>query len=126
MPSRLEARLQRLEQQRQGTATALAQGLSGLLASTQHSEAVPLAALTDAELDAKMTALAGARGLSLLLKEALEEECTRRQGAQGKESPACTEPSPTGGPGEHNRLKPAMPLGFPRVNATLCTPDYIA
>ena len=86
MLSRLEARLRRLEQQRQGTDTALAQGLSGLLAYARahHSEAVPIADLTDAELDAKITALAGTRGLSLLLREALEEERTRRQGAQGK------------------------------------------
>jgi hypothetical protein len=87
MPSRLEARLQRLEQQRQGTDTALAQGLSSLLtyARAHHMEAVPLADLTDAELDAKITALAGTRGLSLLLREALEEERIRRQGAQEKE-----------------------------------------
>ena len=90
MLSRLEARLQRLEQQRQWTDTALAQGLSGLLAYARahHIEAVPIADLTDAELDAKITALAGSRGLSLLLKEALEEERTRRQGAQGKAPPA--------------------------------------
>ena len=90
MLSRLEVRLQRLEQQRQGTDRALAQGLSGLLAyaRAQHSEAVPMADLADAELDAKITALAGSHGLSRLLKEALEEERTRRQGAQGKESPA--------------------------------------
>jgi hypothetical protein len=90
MLSRLEARLQRLEQQRQGTDTALAPGLSGLLAyaRTHHSAAVPMADLADAELDAKITALAGSRGLSRLLKEALEEERTRRQGAQGKAPPA--------------------------------------
>ena len=90
MPSHLEARLQRLEQQRQGTDTALAQGLSGLLAYARaHDfEAVPIAVLTDAERDAKITILAGTRGLSLLLREALEEERTRRQGAQGKERPA--------------------------------------
>ena len=89
MLSRLEARLQRLEQQRQRTDTALAPGLSGLLAyaRAQHSEAVPIADLTDAELDAKITALTGTRGLSLLLRETLEEERTRRQGAQGKEPP---------------------------------------
>jgi hypothetical protein len=86
MPSRLEARLRRLEQQRPGTDTVLAPGLSGLLAYARahHIAAVPMADLTDAELDAKMTALAGTRGLSLLLKEALEEERTRRQGAQGR------------------------------------------
>jgi hypothetical protein len=90
MLARLEARLQRLEQQRQGTDTALAQGLSSLLAyaRARHMEAAPLASLPDAELDTKMTALAGPRGLSLLLREALEEERTRRQGAQGKEPPA--------------------------------------
>jgi hypothetical protein len=90
MRSRLEARLQRLEQQRQEPDTALAQGLSSLLAyaRAQHIEAVPLTDLTDAELDAKMTALAGTRGLSRLLKEALAEERTRRQGAQGKAPPA--------------------------------------
>ena len=82
--------MQRLEQQRQGTTTALAPGLSGLLAyaRAQHIEAVPTADLTDAELDAKITALTGTRGLSLLLREALEEERTRRQGAQGKEPSA--------------------------------------
>ena len=86
MLSRLEARLQRLEQQRQGTDTALAPGLSGLLAYARahHIEAVPIADLTAAELDAKITALAGTRGLSRLLKEALEEERTRRGVAQGK------------------------------------------
>ena len=86
MLSRLEARLQRLEQQRQGTDTALTQGLSGLLASARahHSEAVPIADLTAAELDAKITALAGTCGLSLLLRQALEEERTRRQGAQAR------------------------------------------
>ena len=69
MLSCLEARLQRLEEQRQRTDTA-AQGLSGLLASARahHIEAVPLADLTDAELDAKITALPGTRGLSLLLR----------------------------------------------------------
>jgi hypothetical protein len=90
MPSRLDVRLRRLEQQVRGTDTALAQGLSGMLAYARahHIEAVPLTDLTDAELDAKMTALAGARGLSLLLRQALEEERTRRQGAQGKAPPA--------------------------------------
>jgi hypothetical protein len=107
MLSRLEARLQRLEQQRQGTDTALAPGLSGLLASARahHSEAVPIADLTAAELDAKITALTGARGLSLLLREALEEERIRRRVAQGKShqhaprpcSPA--EPARTAGTG---------------------------
>ena len=90
MLARLEARLQRLEQQRQGTDTALAQGLSSLLAyaRARHMESAPLASLPYAELDTKMTALAGPRGLSLLLREALEEERTRRQGAPGKEPPA--------------------------------------
>ena len=90
MLSRLEARLQRLEQQRQGTDTALAPGLSGLLAYARahYIEAVPIADLTDAELDAKIAPLTGPRGLSRLLRETLEEERTRRQGAQGKAPPA--------------------------------------
>ena len=98
MLSRLEARLQRLEQQRQGTDTALAQGLSGLLAYARahHSEAVPIADLTDAELDAKITALTGARGLSLLLRETLEEERTRRQGARARRPQHEPTHSPTG------------------------------
>jgi hypothetical protein len=54
-------------------------------ARAQHIEAVPIADLTDTELDAKITALADTCGLSLLLRQALEEERTRRQGAQGKE-----------------------------------------
>jgi hypothetical protein len=54
-------------------------------ARAQHIAAVPIADLTDAELDAKITALAGTRGLSLLLRATLEEERTRRQGAQSKE-----------------------------------------
>ena len=64
MLSHLEARLQRLEQQRQEPDTALEQGLSGLLAyaRAQHIEAVPIADLTEAELDAKITALAGPVG----------------------------------------------------------------
>jgi hypothetical protein len=90
MPHRFDGRLRRLEEQRQGTDTALAPGLSGLLAyaRAQHIEAVPMADLADAELDAKITALTGTRGLSLLLRQALQEERTRRQGAQGKEPPA--------------------------------------
>ena len=47
-----------------------------------------MADLTDAELDAKITALAGTNGLSLLLREALEEERTRRRVTAGKEPPA--------------------------------------
>jgi hypothetical protein len=89
---RVCTRMARLETQTQGTDAALGQGLSGLLNYARRhniaSDYVPLATLTEAELDAKMTALAGTRGLSLLLKEALEEECTRRQGAPGKEPPA--------------------------------------
>jgi hypothetical protein len=46
-----------------------------------EKERLPLAALADAELDAKITTLTSTRGLSLLLREALEEERTRRQGA---------------------------------------------
>ena len=88
--SRLEARLQRLEQQRQGTDAALAQGLSSLLAYARahHSEAVPVADLTDTELNAKITALASNSELSLLLREVLQRERTRRRVAQGKEPTA--------------------------------------
>jgi hypothetical protein len=90
MLSRLDARLRRLEAQahegphRQGIAALLAWGQRNGLAK----ERLPLAARADAELAATITALAGTRGLSLLLKEALEEERTQRQGAQGKEPPA--------------------------------------
>src|SRR5262245_47179368 len=86
MSSRLDARLRRLEAQasegpqRQGSAALLAWGQRNGL----DEERLPLAALADAELDAKITTLAGARGLSLLLRQALEEERTRRKGAQGK------------------------------------------
>jgi hypothetical protein len=101
MRSCLEARLQRLEQQRQEPDTALAQGLSGLLAYARiyHIETVPIADLTAAELDAKMTALTGTRGLSLLLRETLEEERTRRQGAQ--------EGGPQHEPSTHPPVEPA-------------------
>jgi hypothetical protein len=87
MLSRLTARLRRLEAQAQITDDLPGPGLSGLLAYARahHIEAVPIADLTDAELDAKITALAGTRGLSLLLREALEEERIRRQRAPGKE-----------------------------------------
>src|SRR4030095_14491940 len=90
MLSRLEARLRRLEQQVQGTDTALAQGLSGLLAYARahHSEAVPIAELTAPERDAKITALSDTRGLSLRLRQVLEEERRRRWVATGKEPPA--------------------------------------
>jgi hypothetical protein len=90
MRSRLDARLRRLEAQaheglhRQGIAALLAWGQRNGL----DEERLPLAALADAELDVKITALAGSRGLSLLLRETLEEERTRRQGAQGKAPPA--------------------------------------
>jgi len=53
-------------------------------------EAIPIADLTDAELDTKIAALTGTRGLSLLLREALEEERTRRQACQC--SPASPHP----------------------------------
>ena len=39
-----------------------------------------MAARADAELDVKITALAGTCGLSRLLRETLEEDRTRRQG----------------------------------------------
>jgi hypothetical protein len=90
MPSRLDARLRRLEAQahegpqKQGIAALLAWGRRNGL----EKERLLLAALADAELDAKITALAGTRGLSLLLRETLEEERTRRQIAQDKEPPA--------------------------------------
>jgi hypothetical protein len=84
--SRLDARLRRLEAQaheephRQGIAALLAWGQrTGL-----DEERLPLAALAEAELDARITALAGTCGLSLLLREALQMERTRRQGTQGK------------------------------------------
>jgi len=97
MLSRLNARLRHLEAQvHEGPH---AQGLAALLEWGRHhgmGEArVPLAALADAELDAKITALAGARGLSLLLREALEEESTRRQVAPGREPSAWAEHLPT-------------------------------
>ena len=90
MASRFDARLRRLEAQTPDTAWLHSTGLAALLAyaRTQHIEAIPIADLTDAELDAKIPALAGTRGLSRLLRQALEEERTRRQGAQGKEPPA--------------------------------------
>ena len=90
MLSRLDARLRRLEAQahegphRQSIAALLEWGRRNGL----DDERLPLEALAAAELDAKIIALTGTRGLSLLLKEALEEERTRRQGAQGKAPPA--------------------------------------
>jgi hypothetical protein len=90
MRSRLDARLRRLEVQAMTPAEAQGRGLASLLVVSRSKEedTVPLASLSDAELDAKITALTGTRGLSRLLKEALEEERTRRQGAQGKKPPA--------------------------------------
>jgi hypothetical protein len=90
MLSRLDARLRRLEAQphegphRQGIAALLAWGRRNGLEKAR----LPLTALADAELDAKIAALTGPRGLSRLLRETLEEERTRRQGAQGKEPTA--------------------------------------
>jgi len=87
MPSRLDARLRRLEAQaperphKHGIAALLEWGQRDSL----NEARLPLAALADAELDAKITALTGTNGLSRLLKEALEEERIWRQGAQGKE-----------------------------------------
>jgi hypothetical protein len=55
-------------------------GLSSLLVVSRSKEdTVPLVSLPDAELDAKITALTGTCRLSFLLREALEEEHTRRQ-----------------------------------------------
>jgi hypothetical protein len=86
MPHRFDGRLRRLEQQAMCSDVAHGYGLASLLVVSRSKEdTVPLASLPDAELDAKITALAGTRGLSLLLKETLEEERTRRQGAPGKE-----------------------------------------
>jgi hypothetical protein len=88
MLSRLDARLRRLEAQahegphRQGLAALLEWGRRNGV----DEERLPLADLTDAALDAKITALTGTRGLSLLLREALQWERTRRQGAQGKDT----------------------------------------
>jgi hypothetical protein len=87
---RLDTRLRRLEAQ--ASEGPQRQGLAALLAWGQRNgldeERLPLAALSDAELDAKITTLAGTRGLSRLLRQALEDERTRRQGAQGKEPTA--------------------------------------
>ena len=79
---RCDARLRRLEQQAVRSDVAHGYGLSSLLVVSRSKEdTVPLASLPDAELVAKITALAGARGLSLLFRQALEEERPRRQGA---------------------------------------------
>jgi hypothetical protein len=89
MPHRFDGRLRRLEQQAVRSDVAHGYGLASLLVvSRAQEDTVPLASLPDAELDAKITALADPRGLSLLLKETLQEERTRRQGAPGKEPPA--------------------------------------
>ena len=86
MLARLDARLLRLEAEAQEAPPG--QDLTVLLEWGQRNgvdeERLPLADLTDAALDAKITALTGPRGLSRLLRDALEEECTRRQGAQGR------------------------------------------
>ena len=66
---RFDARLYRLEQQALRSDAAHGSGLSSLLmVSRSKEDTVPLASLLDAELDAKITALAGTRGLSLLFR----------------------------------------------------------
>jgi hypothetical protein len=83
---RFDARLLRLEQQAVHSDVTHGYGLSSLLVvSRSQEDTVSLASLPDIELDTKITALAGTRGLSLLLREVLQRERTRRQGAQGKE-----------------------------------------
>ena len=82
---RFDARLHRLEQQAVRSDVAHGYGLSSLLVVSRSKEdIIPLASLSDAELDAKITALTGTCGLSLLLREALQREYTRRQVAQGR------------------------------------------
>jgi hypothetical protein len=100
MPSRLAARLRRLEAQAMRSDLAHGYGLSSLLgvSCSKEEDTVPLASLPDAELDAKITALTGTRGLSLLLKETLEEERTRRWVAQGSSPQHEPHPCPPLGP----------------------------
>ena len=123
MRSRLDTRLRRLEAQayegphRQGLAALLEWGRRNGV----DEERVPLKALSDAELDTKITALTGTRGLSLLLKEALEEERTRRQGAQGRSpqpEPSTRPPvdpvrtaSPSPGDVLHSPFRPVVTKG---------------
>ena len=85
---RLGARLTRLEAQAQGTDASCGPGLSGVLAYARahHSEAVPIADRTDAELAAQIADLTaqvatGARGCTPLLLEALEKERAQWQAA---------------------------------------------
>ena len=89
MPSRgWDARLRRLEAQAQDDDGPQGEGLSGLLRfldREKDGDDVPIEALSDAELETQIAALAGARGLALLLRELLEDERTRRQAAHTKE-----------------------------------------
>ena len=88
MPSCLDARLRRLETQ---VHAGIQWGNAALLEWGQRNgldrQRIPLAALSDAELDAKLAALAGQSGFSLLWQECLEEERALRQ--------ACTQEPPT-------------------------------
>ena len=86
---RFDARLHRLEQQAVRSDVAHGYGLSSLLVVSRSKEdIIPLASLSDAELDAKITALTGTCGLSLLLREALQRGVHTAPGSPGKEPPA--------------------------------------
>ena len=88
MRSRLDPRLRRLEAQAQDAGIPQGQGLASLLRSLDRDkalDAVPVALLSDAELERQIAALAGARGLSLLVRELLEAERMQRPAAQTKE-----------------------------------------
>ena len=90
MPSRLATRLRRLEAQHQESPPV--QGLSAVLAYARRhqitSDSVPLANLSDVELEAKLAALAGQRGFAICLRAFYEAEWTRRQAAQSQEPSA--------------------------------------
>ena len=82
----LATRLRCLEARTQDIEEAFGQGLSGLLAYVErhHLRPTPIKDLTHAELEAQIADLkakvaAGARGLTPLLLEALEQEQARRQ-----------------------------------------------
>jgi hypothetical protein len=84
MRSHLHARLRRLEALAEPDLSK-GKGIVSLLTlgSThgQQKERRPLATLTDAELDAEIAALAGARGLVSLLRGDYEHERARRAAA---------------------------------------------
>ncbi len=89
MPARLHSRLKTLEAQRHAQEGPHGEGLAALLTFARcyglAEDVRPPAALADDELDAKITALIGQRGLSLVLREALEDERRRRQAALSQE-----------------------------------------